>query len=56
MKRDKIKLTFTNKFGLALMLLSVALGITIWLSIGNTMEVFYAAPTLVMGAILLEKE
>jgi len=51
----KYKLTFTNKFGLAIMLLSVTAGITIWLNVGNTMEVFYAFPTLIMGAVLLEK-
>ena len=53
--KKKYKLTFTNKFGLALMLASVAAGIAIFLTVGNTMEVFYAFPTLIMGAILLEK-
>lgn len=48
-------MTFTNKFGLLLMLLSVLAGIIIFLSVGNTMEVFYSAPTLVMGVILFEK-
>jgi len=53
--KKKHKLTFTNKFGIALILLSVAAGITVFMIFGNTMEIFYAFPTLVMGAILLEK-
>ena len=56
MKKEENKLTFTNKFGLVLMILSVAAGVAIWLTIGNTMEVFYAAPTLMMGVTLFEKE
>ena len=52
----KNKLTFTNKFGFSMMLLSIIAGIAIFMTIGNTMEIFYVAPTLVMGAILYEKE
>jgi len=53
--KNKYNLTFTNKFGLAMMLLSVAAGLTIFVNFGNTMEVFYAFPTLIMGVYLLEK-
>lgn len=47
-------MTNTNKIGLGIMLISVVVGITIYLTVGNTMEVFYAVPTLIIGANLYE--
>ena len=46
----------SNTFGFILMQLSVAAGIVIFLNVGNTLEVFYAAPTLLMGVYLYEKK
>lgn len=55
-KRYKNKLTITNKFGFALMVLSIAEGIAIYLTTANTVEAFYVLPVFLIGAILYEKK